>query len=353
MSPRASNRSTDDRGRHGGRRLHGVTVDHYGLAVRDAAGEFVGDRASETGFFRILDRIRTRERTGPDPFGPARGPTTDKDMLDRVLRGGDPDAAHLVHLAIEAYAQGFADVIGFVLAQPEWEGVERIVVGGGFPDKDVGAFAIRRTERLLKSRRIPVALQVLDQDADEGALVGWVHAMPPAVLRGADAFLAVDIGGTHVRCGIVEHRMRRAADGSRACVTDRMQWRHGDDEPDRETLVTRIAAMLNGLAAEARTLGLRLAPTVGIACPGEVTDDGGLAAGTQNLPGDWSPPFHLPRAIESMLDAIGGRRPQVLLHNDAVLQGLGDAHLLRDTRRWGVLTIGTGLGNASYTNRTR
>ncbi|GAB2508558.1 hypothetical protein [Lysobacter humi (ex Lee et al. 2017)] len=104
MSPRASKRSSDDRGRHGGRRLHGVTVDHYGLAVRDAAGEFVGDRASETGFFRILDRIRTRERTGPDPFGPARGPKTNKDALDRVLRGGDPDAAHLVHLAIEAYA---------------------------------------------------------------------------------------------------------------------------------------------------------------------------------------------------------------------------------------------------------
>ena len=46
--------------------------------------------------------------------------------------------------------------------------------------------------------------------------------------------------------------------------------------------------------------------------------------------------------------AIPGAR--VLLHNDAVVQGLGERRRMRKFERWGVLTIGTGLGNACYTN---
>lgn len=344
-------RTKDDRGQHGGCRLRGIVVDSYGLPVRDASGErYVGDRASETGFFEMLDRLRRRERTGKDPFGPKRGPDTDKAAVERAMRSGDPDDAHLVHLALEEYAEGFAGVIRFFLAQPQWEGVERIVVGGGFPDQDFGAFAVRRTARKLAIQRVPVALQVLSQDADEGGLIGWVHAVPPAVVKSFDAFLAVDIGGTHVRCGIVEHGMRRTADGSKACVLDRMQWRHANDGPDRDELALRIAGMLNALAAEARTLGVSLAPVVGIACPGHIEDDGSVSEGTQNLPGDWAPPFHLPRAIEQKLERIDGQAPRVLMHNDAVIQGLSDAFLMKDVERWAVLTIGTGLGNASFTN---
>jgi hypothetical protein len=41
----------------------------------------------------------------------------------------------------------------------------------------------------------------------------------------------------------------------------------------------------------------------------------------------------------------------VLLHNDAVVQGLSEVPFMRDVERWGILTIGTGLGNASFVNR--
>ena len=41
----------------------------------------------------------------------------------------------------------------------------------------------------------------------------------------------------------------------------------------------------------------------------------------------------------------------VVMHNDAVVQGLSDSPSCRLRTRWGVLTIGTGLGNARYTNR--
>ena len=40
-----------------------------------------------------------------------------------------------------------------------------------------------------------------------------------------------------------------------------------------------------------------------------------------------------------------------MIHNDAVVQGLSELPNMQEYERWGVLTIGTGLGNARFTNR--
>jgi hypothetical protein len=40
-----------------------------------------------------------------------------------------------------------------------------------------------------------------------------------------------------------------------------------------------------------------------------------------------------------------------MMHNDAVVQGLSQIPFMNDVSRWAVLTIGTGLGNAHFTNR--
>jgi hypothetical protein len=39
------------------------------------------------------------------------------------------------------------------------------------------------------------------------------------------------------------------------------------------------------------------------------------------------------------------------MHNDAVVQGLSELPFMQDVEHWAVLTIGTGLGNASFQNR--
>jgi hypothetical protein len=39
------------------------------------------------------------------------------------------------------------------------------------------------------------------------------------------------------------------------------------------------------------------------------------------------------------------------MHNDAVVQGLSQLRLVQEHDQWGLLTIGTGLGNARFTNR--
>lgn len=40
------------------------------------------------------------------------------------------------------------------------------------------------------------------------------------------------------------------------------------------------------------------------------------------------------------------------MHNDAVLQGLSETPRMQDVKHWDVLTVGSGLGNARFTNRT-
>jgi len=355
MTKRSSSKSTGTGGqptlpRHGALQLPGLSIDSYNLTIQDPESEdFVGDRASQTAFRDLLDQAR-KQRTRKDPFGKERSDEVGKKAIDLVLVGGDPDAAHLVHIAVEQYAQRLAQVVRCFLAQPEWDGVEEIVLGGGLPESKTGGLAIRRAMRLLKHTRAGADLHILQHDADEAGLLGWVHLLPETARKGHDAFLAVDVGGTNLRCGIVEHRLGESDDGDKARVIEHMRWRHADDEPNRDEAVIRLAGMLNGLAAQARTLGIRLAPFVGIACPGQIQDDGSILHGAQNLPGDWEAPFNLPQALSERLDRIGGARVAAVMHNDAVVQGLSERVRMRKARRWGVFTIGTGLGNASYTN---
>ena len=110
--------------------------------------------------------------------------------------------------------------------------------------------------------------------------------------------------------------------------------------------------MLEDLIDKAKKEGLKLAPFIGIGCPGIITKDGAIDRGAQNLPGNWeSSRFNLPSAIREAIPEIGDHETVVVMHNDAVVQGLSEAPFMKDVERWGVLTIGTGLGNARFTNR--
>ena len=110
--------------------------------------------------------------------------------------------------------------------------------------------------------------------------------------------------------------------------------------------------MLEELIARADKEGLKLAPFIGVGCPGIIEADGTIDRGAQNLPGNWeSSRFNLPHALHEGIPSIGEHETLVLLHNDAVVQGLSQAPFMTDVTHWGALTIGTGLGNACFTNR--
>jgi hypothetical protein len=63
-----------------------------------------------------------------------------------------------------------------------------------------------------------------------------------------------------------------------------------------------------------------------------------------------SPDTSLARSLTADLPEIGGHETIVLIHNDAVMQGLSQVPFIGGVERWGVLTVGTGLGNARFTN---
>lgn len=71
-----------------------------------------------------------------------------------------------------------------------------------------------------------------------------------------------------------------------------------------------------------------------------------------NLPGNWeSGKFNLPACLSEAIPKIEGHETLVVMHNDAVVQGLSEVPHMQKLKSWGVLTIGTGLGNALFTNR--
>ena len=164
----------------------------------------------------------------------------------------------------------------------------------------------------------------------------------------------VDSGGTNIRAGIVDLKPKRAADLSKASVWKSELWRHADeDKVSRDAAVAQLVKMLNKLIKQANKEGLKLAPFIGIGCPGRIEADGSIDRGAQNLPGNWeSAKFNLPAALCEEITGIGDHDTSIIMHNDAVVQDLSEAPFMQDVERWGVLTIGTGLGNARFTNRS-
>jgi hypothetical protein len=338
--------------RHGATRLPSVDIDSFNIELKDDDG-FLGDRASKGAFRKILDALRKPLRkSGEDPLGKKAAEDFGKSELDEALMGDDVGAAALVHGAIEEFAQELAYVTGRFLKTKAWADTERIVVGGGFRQSRVGELAIARTDVLLKAEGFKIDLLPIRFHPDDAGLIGCLHLAPSWIFEAHDSILAVDIGGTNIRCGVVETRWKKAPDLSKAEVWKSDLWRHADDEPTREGAVKRLVKMLKDLIAAADSDGLKLAPFIGIACPGVINEDGSIEKGAQNLPGNWeSSKFNLPASLVEAIPQIGNHDTAILMHNDGVAQGLSEVPFMQDVEHWGVLTIGTGLGNACFTNR--
>jgi hypothetical protein len=339
-------------GNHGASRLPSVEVDSYNIELKDEDG-FLGDRASKGAFQAILEAWRKPlKKSGDDPFGGKSSEDIGKKKLDEILVGDDIEAAAVLHSAIEEFAQELAFVTRRFLKSKAWEKTEAIVVGGGFRQSRIGELAIARTDIILKAEGLKVQMVPIRFDPDEAGLIGCAHLAPSWIFEGYDSLLAVDIGGSNIRCGVVETMQKKAPALSKARVWAFELWRHAEDEPTRESAVKKLVKMLKGLIAKAEAEGLKLAPFIGVSCPGVIDADGSIEKGAQNLPGNWeSSRFNLPAILVEEIPTIGDHDTVVLMHNDGVAQGLSEIPFMQDYKRWGILTIGTGLGNARFTMR--
>ncbi len=344
--------STAGIGKHGADRLPSVDIDSYNIELKDEDG-FVGDRASKGAFHAILEGWRKPLRkAGDDPFGNKSSEEISKSELDKILVGDDVEAAAVVLGAVEEFAQELAHVTQRFLKTKAWKGTEAIVVGGGFRLSRIGEIAIARAGMILMAEGEKVVLFPIRHHPDEAGLIGCLHLAPSWIFEAYDSILAVDIGGTNIRCGVVEPRQDKASDLSKARVWKSQLWRHADDEPTREGAVKKLAKMLKELIKQAEDEGFKLAPFIGVSCPGVIDADGSIEKGAQNLPGNWeSSKFNLPGVLVEAIPEIGGHDTTVLMHNDGVAQGLSEVPFMQTFKRWGVLTIGTGLGNARFTMR--
>lgn len=338
---------------HGSAALPAVLVDTYNAELRHADG-FVGDRASNRAFRAILEdwRERLRKAGKDDPLGEVPSSDISKRKLDKLLVDGDIEAAGIVQGAVEEFAQELATVIRRFLRVKSWQDTQRIVIGGGLRGSRIGELAIGRAAVLLRADGVEIELVPIRHDPDEAGLIGAVHLAPAWIFAGHDSLLAIDIGGSNIRAGVVKPNTKKNPDLSDSHVWQAELWRHADDKPTRQKAVDRLVGMLKDLLGRAGKEGLAVAPFIGIGCPGLIREDGSIDRGGQNLPGNWEAKhFNLPQLLREAIPAIGGHETMIIMHNDAVVQGLSEVPFMRDVERWGVMTIGTGLGNARFSNR--
>lgn len=199
---------------HGASSLPAVTVDGYNLKLRDK-DRFIGDKASKSAFQQKLDDWRKRVRNGgDDPLGDTPTEDLSKKGIDALLQGKDKEAAALVLGAVDDFAGEFAEVLARF------------------------------------------------HHTDKAGLIRAVHLIPAWMLEGHHSLIAVDIGGTNIRAGIVETRLKDKADLSKARVWKSEPWRHSDDAPKRGATVEHLVGMLERLITKAQKADLMPVPVI-------------------------------------------------------------------------------------------
>jgi predicted NBD/HSP70 family sugar kinase len=335
---------------HGSAKLPAVYVESYNVELRERR-RFVGDRANKRALIRQVEKWRKlAEERGERSLEDLTKQKLTKKKLERALESDEPGTAGVLHAAIDDFAEGLVDVIERYRKQPEWKKVNLIVVGGGLRAWRLGELAIGKAQAILYERKIRIELRPIRADPDEAGLIGAAYLEPGWLFAGYQGVLAVDIGGSSIRAGVLQLRKKRKG-MVRAEVAKALIWEHGGQERHREDAVARLTAMLKKLVRWSKQNRIRLAPFIGVGCPGRIRLDGAIDRGTQNLPGNWEAErFNLPVHLSRSIDIVRGEETVVVMHNDAVVQGLSELPYIEE-KHWAVLTIGTGLGNAKFTAR--
>jgi len=137
--------------------------------------------------------------------------------------------------------------------------------------------------------------------------------------------IAVDLGGTNVRCSVIDARGR--------VLFDSRQSSAGSEGVD--AVIRRIARMIDA-AAEDQNLDSSV--VVGVAAPGPLDAERGIVKFAPNLPG-WD---EVP--LRDRLEELTGRR--IVIGNDANAQALGEYYFgaAKDVDNLVYIALGTGLG---------
>src|SRR4029079_9695618 len=139
---------------------------------------------------------------------------------------------------------------------------------GGFRASRIGELAIGRAGLLLKADGVAIDLEPIRSHPDEAGLLGAAHLLPAWMLKGYGGILAVDVGGSNIRAGVVELNLGKSKDLDKAEIVQSNLWRHAEEKVDRDKSVKRLVGMLEELVGWAKSKKVSLAPVIGIGCPG-------------------------------------------------------------------------------------
>jgi hypothetical protein len=182
----------------------------------------------------------------------------------------------MIQSAIEEFAQEFAAVIRRFTLEG-MEGCRAHRRGRGVCARAaIGELAIGRTSVALKAKGHAVELRPIRHHSRRRRPYGSIHRVPSWMLAGHDAILAVDMGGSNIRAGIVEFHRKKNGTLSDASVHRFELWRHRDDAAKREDAVTKLIGFLLELVKRAAKDELTLAPFIGIGGPLVIRADGSI-----------------------------------------------------------------------------
>ena len=221
-----------------------------------------------------------------------------------------------------------------------WKGTERIVLGGGLIASRIGELSMGRASIMLKGGGVDVELCSIRNHPDEAGLIGSVQLAPPGSWPATTRSWRSTSAARTCAVGVVELRAGKRGDVAEADVWKREHWRHFDDKPTRDEAIERIGGMLAKLIERATKEKMKLAPFVGIGCPGLIDEPAPSSRAARTCPAIGRAKASTYRSAARAAPA--DRRPRIVIqmHNDAVVQGLergaehgGRAALGRDDDR--------------------
>ncbi len=207
---------------HGALRLPAVDIESYNTELKDDEG-FVGDRAKRSGLFRrfIEEWRKPLREIKQDPFGDTSSPSSSPRNSSTPCSSAATERRQAtLRFKVRSKASRRSLHWSYSASSSSKRGkqAERIVVGGGFSGRRVGELAIGRASLILKAEKIKLDIAIIRNNPDEAGLLGAIQLAPPWIFKAHDGVLAVDIGGTNIRAGIVQLNLKRAADLSKAKV---------------------------------------------------------------------------------------------------------------------------------------
>lgn len=241
--------------------------------------------------------------------------------------------------ALKKMGEKLGSVIEKLLAWKYWKNTERIFIGGGLAKGEVGDVLLKSARRYISSQ---IDMRKIHHEPEVAGLIGGSYMVPPEGKR--EKMISVDLGGAKVRAGIVSSPRKEAK-----VFTKRVRnWKNLN--LDRGSLANLVASLILECLEKCENPG-EISEYICVGCPGMIDDRGNIIEGASNLPGDWTyPEFHLPSVIRSELRETSFDEFKFIMRNDAVVQGLSEIPFTQDVKEWGILTIGTGLGNAKFLN---